>query len=77
MNSTLGLLLWEGGFFIIIIKAFLIMGGIFRHLLQKYVIKCLIMLCIFVFTMGQLLSVHDYTGSGERTSAEWFKYWPK
>ncbi len=53
------------------------MGGIFRHLFQKYVIKCLIMLCIFVFTMGQLLSVHDYTGSGERTSADWFKYWPK
>ncbi len=53
------------------------MGGIFRHLFQKYVIKCLIMLCILVFTMGQLLSVHDYTGSGERTSAEWLKYWPK
>ncbi len=33
---------------------------------KKYVIKCLIMLCIFVFTMGQLLRVH----TGERTSAE-------
>ncbi len=33
---------------------------------KKYVIKCLIMLCIFVFTMGQLLRIH----TGERTSAE-------
>ncbi len=33
---------------------------------KKNVIKCLIMLCIFVFTMGQLLRVH----TGERTSAE-------
>ncbi len=48
-------------------------GGDFFRLSppKKYVIKCLIMLCIFVFTMGQLLRVH----TGERTSAEYFKYW--
>ncbi len=28
---------------------------------QKYLIQSLIMLCIFVFTMGQLLSVHEHS----------------
>ncbi len=41
-------------------------GTILTFSPKKYVIRCLIMLCIFVFTMGQLLSVH----TGERTSAE-------
>ncbi len=66
--------MWEGGFF------FYLSGegeNFHTFFFQKYVIKCLIMLYIFVFTMGQLLSVHELTVSGERTSVEWFKYRPK
>ncbi len=51
-------------------------GNFHTFFLQKYVIKCLIMLYIFVFTMGQLLSVYELTVSGERRSVEWFKYRP-
>ncbi len=39
-------------------------GNILTFSPKKCVIKCLIMRCIFVFTMGQLLRVH----TGERTS---------
>ncbi len=36
-------------------------GGIFSLFSpKKYVIKCLIMRCIFIFTMGQLLRVHTF-----------------
>ncbi len=51
-------------------------GNFHTFFFQKYVIKCLIMLYIFVFTMGQLLSVYELTVSGERRSVEWFKYRP-
>ncbi len=54
-----------GGFFLCVVE-----GGIVRLPPQKNkkinVITFLIMLCIFVFTMGQLLRVH----TEERTRAE-------
>ncbi len=63
VNSPLRLLLWEDFFFL-----FEWWRGEYFDFFppKKYVIICLIMLCIFVFTMGQLLRVH----TGERTSAE-------
>ncbi len=63
VNSPLRWLLWEGGF-IFLFEWW--RGEYFAFSPPKYVIKCLIMLCIFVFTTGQLLRVH----TGERTSAE-------
>ncbi len=60
VNFPLRLLLWEGGFLFLFEWW---RGEYFDFYIRKYVIKCLIMLCIFVFTMGQLLRVQ--TGAHE------------
>ncbi len=60
VNFLLRLLLWEGGFLFLFEWW---RGEYFDFYIRKYVIKCLIMLCIFVFTMGQLLRVQ--TGAHE------------